>query len=140
MNESILIVDDNVDNLELIQILLEGEGFQVLQAEDAGAALKALQTWRPHLILLDIQLPRMDGLELTRILRKDPAMRDVIIVALSAYAMKSDEDSAKAAGCDGYITKPINTRSFVDTVRGYLRSHVSTRSPSATDVAALKGT
>ncbi|HYL37125.1 MAG TPA: response regulator [Bryobacteraceae bacterium] len=122
MNESILIVDDNIDNLELTQILLEGEGFQVRLAEDAETALKTLQTYRPQLILMDIQLPGMDGLELTRRLRQEPALRDVIILALSAYAMKADVDNARSAGCDGYITKPIDTRTFAGAVRGYLEA------------------
>ena len=121
MNASILVVDDNIDNLTLTQILLEGEGFEVRVAEDAETALQALQNYRPRLILMDIQLPGMDGLELTRRLRQDSALRDVIIVALSAYAMKGDEDNARAVGCDGYITKPIDTRTFVGTVRGYLQ-------------------
>lgn len=120
MNESILIVDDNIDNLELTQILLEIEGFEVRLAEDAETALEILETFRPRLILMDIQLPGMDGLELTRRLRQKPELHDTIIVALSAYAMKSDADNARAAGCDGYVTKPIDTRTFTDEVRGYL--------------------
>jgi two-component system cell cycle response regulator DivK len=122
MNESILIVDDNVDNLEMTQILLESEGFEVQLAEDAETALNVLQTYRPRLILMDIQLPGMDGLELTRRLRQDPALHDVIILALSAYAMKSDEENAREAGCDGYITKPINTSTFAGAVRGYIET------------------
>jgi CheY-like chemotaxis protein len=125
--ESILIVDDNVDNLMLTQILLEYEGFEVRLAEDAGAALKTLQAYRPHLILTDVQMPGMDGLELTRQLRKNPALQDVLIVALTAYAMKGDEENALAAGCDGYITKPINTRTFPAAVRGYLETLPSCR-------------
>jgi two-component system cell cycle response regulator DivK len=120
MTESVLVVDDNIDNLDLTQILLVGEGFEVRVALDAEQALKTLQSYRPNLILMDIQLPGMDGLELTRRLRLDPALRDVIIVALSAYAMRGDQDNARLAGCDGYVTKPINTRTFADTVRGYL--------------------
>ena len=120
--ESILIVDDNVDNLELTQILLESEGFEVRVAEDASQALERLRTYRPRLILMDVQLPGMDGLELTRQLRQDASLREVIIVALTAYAMKGDEDDARAAGCDGYITKPINTRTFPAAVRGYLEA------------------
>jgi CheY-like chemotaxis protein len=121
MHPSILVVDDNIDNLTLTQVLLEGEGFEVRLAEDAETALQALQNCRPCLILMDIQLPGMDGLELTRRLRQDSSLRDVIIVALSAYAMKSDEDNARAVGCDGYISKPIDTRTFARTVRGYLQ-------------------
>src|SRR5579863_7330416 len=100
--ESILIVDDNVDNLALTQILLECEGFDVRLAEDAETALRTLEAYRPHLILMDVQLPGMDGLQLTRRLRQDPCLKDVIIVALTAYAMKGDEEDARAAGCDGY--------------------------------------
>jgi two-component system cell cycle response regulator DivK len=122
MNESILVVDDNIDNLDLTQILLSGEGFEVRLAVDAETALKTLETYRPQLILMDIQLPGMDGLELTRRLRQLPELRDVIILALSAYAMKGDEDKAREAGCDGYITKPINTRTFVGAIRGYLEA------------------
>jgi two-component system cell cycle response regulator DivK len=120
MNESILIVDDSVDNLELTQILLECEGFEVRTAEDAAQALRVLETWRPKLILMDVQLPGMDGLELTRLLRQDPSLRDVLIVALSAYAMAAEKENARVAGCDGYITKPINTRTFAGVVRQYL--------------------
>jgi two-component system, cell cycle response regulator DivK len=119
-NQSILVVDDNPDNLKLTQVLLECEGFEVRMAEDARQTLETLRTYRPTLILMDVQMPEMDGLELTRKLRLDPALHDVIIVALTAYAMKGDQENARAAGCDGYITKPIDTRTFADVVRGYL--------------------
>ena len=122
MKEAVLIVDDNMDNRDLGRFLLEGDGFDVRAAEDAEAALKILETYRPQLILMDIQLPGMDGLQLTRRLRKEAAWQDVIIVALSAYAMESDKDNARAAGCDGYITKPIDTRTLVKELRGYLDS------------------
>ncbi|MGA2117581.1 MAG: response regulator [Bryobacteraceae bacterium] len=120
MNESILVVDDNADNRDLTQILLESEGLEVRMAEDAAQALSILETFRPKLILMDVQLPEMDGLALTRRLRRDPSLQGVIIVALSAYAMEPDKENARAAGCDGYITKPINTRTFVGTVRQYI--------------------
>ena len=120
MSESILMVDDNADNRDLTQILLESEGFEVRLAEDAAQALGMLATYHPKLILMDVQLPGMDGLELTRRLRQDPSLRDVIIVALSAYAMAAEKENARAAGCDGYITKPINTRTFAGAVRQYL--------------------
>jgi CheY-like chemotaxis protein len=121
--ESILIVDDNPDNQDLTRIVLESEGWEVRVAEDALDALKILESHLPRLILMDVQMPGMDGLELTRKLRADPAFRDVIIVALTAYAMKSDEDNARAAGCDGYISKPIDTRTFPERVRGYLKRY-----------------
>jgi CheY-like chemotaxis protein len=120
MSDSILVVDDNADNLELTQILLECEGFEVRRAEDAAQALSVLQTYRPKLILMDVQLPGMDGLELTRRLRQDSSFDNVVIVALSAYAMAAEKENARGAGCDGYITKPINTRTFPSDVRRYI--------------------
>jgi two-component system cell cycle response regulator DivK len=120
MGESILVVDDNADNRDLTQILLECEGFEVRLAEDAAQALSTLGSYHPKLILMDVQLPGMDGLELTRRLRQDPSLQGVIIVALSAYAMAAEKQNALAAGCDGYITKPINTRTFASAVRQYL--------------------
>ena len=126
-NETILLVDDSPDNLILTQFLLESEGFDVRIAEDAEHALKVLTACRPCLILMDVQLPGRDGLELTRLLRLDPAWNDVMIVALTAYAMKGDEESALAAGCDGYIAKPIDTRTFASLVRNYFQGHCPRR-------------
>ena len=120
MRESILVVDDNADNRDLTQILLECEGYDGRMAEDAARALWVLESFRPKLILMDVQLPGMDGLELTRRLRQDPSWRGATIVALSAYAMAQEKQNALEAGCDGYITKPINTRTFASTVRQYL--------------------
>jgi len=105
--ETILIVDDNETNLKLVRVILVAEGYQVKSAADAEEALATLAGFHPRVILMDIQLPGMDGLTLTRHLRNDPAYADVIIIALTAYAMKGDEEKALAAGCDGYITKPI---------------------------------
>jgi two-component system, cell cycle response regulator DivK len=119
--ELILIVDDNPVNLKLIRVLLSMEGYDVRTAADAEEALNALKVFRPHLILMDLQLPGMDGLELTRRIKADPAMPDTVIVALTAYAMKGDEEKALSAGCDGYITKPIDTRALPKLVTGYLR-------------------
>lgn len=120
MSETILVVDDNIDNLAVAQILLESEGIHVHTAEDAEQALAYLSRSIPDLILMDIQLPGMDGLELTRRLRQTPPFDEVPIIALSAYAMKSDREMAFEAGCRGYISKPINTRRFVSAVRNYL--------------------
>jgi two-component system, cell cycle response regulator DivK len=120
--QPILIVEDNPDNLKLTQILLELEGYEVRTAQDAEEALITLESCRPALILMDIQLPGMDGLELTRRLRRSPALCDVKIVALTAYAMKGDEENARVAGCDGYIAKPIDTRTFPTVVRGFLQT------------------
>jgi CheY-like chemotaxis protein len=116
----ILVVDDNAANLKLTRILLEGEGCAVRTADDAEEALGLLQSFTPKVILMDIQLPGMDGLELTRRLRADPSRRDVVIIALTAYAMKGDDERALAAGCDGYISKPIDP----DTLPGLIASHL----------------
>ena len=118
--ESILIIDDNPTNLKLARILLQGEGFVVRTANDAEEALQVLETFHPRVILMDIQLPGIDGLELTRKLKADPVTKDIIIVAVTAYAMKGDEAKARAAGCDAYITKPIDTRGLPTTIAGYL--------------------
>ena len=118
--EPILIVDDNEINLKLARVILVGEGYEVKTAGNAEEALAVLADFRARLILMDIQLPGMDGLTLTRQLREDPAYDRVIIVALTAYAMKGDEEKARAAGCDGYITKPIETDALPRTVAQFL--------------------
>jgi len=118
--EPILVVDDNPANLKLLRMLLVGESYDVRTAGDAGEALAILQQFRPRLILMDLQMPGMDGFELTRRLKGDVATRDIVIVALTAYAMKGDEEKARAAGCDGYVSKPIDTRSFPDLVARHI--------------------
>jgi CheY-like chemotaxis protein len=110
--EAVLIVDDNAQNLKLARVVLATEGYEVRTAVDAEDALRLLTSYRPRLILMDLQLPGMDGLELTRQLKADPANAGLIVVALTAYAMKGDEEKARAAGCDGYITKPIDTEAL----------------------------
>ncbi len=119
--EPILIVDDNPANLKLVRFLLAREGYDVRTATDADEALSVLQGFRPRLILMDVQLPGMDGLELTRRLKADAATRDAVVLALTAYAMKGDEEKALDAGCDGYVAKPIDTRTFPDVVASYLK-------------------
>ena len=117
---SILIVDDNPVNLKLVRILLAGEGYQVRTAADAEEALQVLKESNPELILMDVQLPGIDGLELTRRLKMDPTTRDIKILGLTAYAMKGDEEKILAAGCDGYIAKPIDTRTLPKIIEHYL--------------------
>ncbi|WP_313919931.1 response regulator [Tahibacter sp.] len=121
MNVRILVVDDNATNLKLASEVLEMEGHEVLRASDADEAQALLGAQRPDLILMDIALPGMDGLELTRRLKARPDLCAVPIIALSAFAMKGDEEKAFASGCDGYITKPINTRTFPAQVLAFLR-------------------
>jgi CheY-like chemotaxis protein len=118
--QSILIVDDNAQNLKLARVVLASEGFDVWTASDAEEALQLLRTVTPSLILMDVQLPGMDGLELTRRLKADPATRAIRVVALTAYAMRGDDEKAFAAGCDGYITKPIDIERLAAEVSSYL--------------------
>ena len=119
--EPILIVDDNATNMKLVRILLASEGYDVRTAADAEEALNVLKEFYPRLILMDVQLPGIDGLELTRRLKSDPATRDITILGLTAYAMKGDKERIIAAGCDGYIPKPIDTRTLPEVVAGYLQ-------------------
>ena len=118
--EQILIVDDNPTNLKLVAYLMKANGYAVSTAVDADAALAEIRARRPALILMDVQLPGIDGLELTRQLKADPETRDIIIVAVTAYAMKGDVDKAVAAGCDDYVTKPIDTRALPGTIAKHL--------------------
>ena len=116
----ILVVDDNPTNLKLVSDLLAFDGHEVLSAMDAEEAQVVLTGPLPDLILMDIALPGMDGLTLTRRLKADARTRHIRIVALTAFAMKGDEQKALDAGCDGYITKPIDTRALPGAVAGIL--------------------
>jgi CheY-like chemotaxis protein len=120
-NETILVVDDAPVNLKLTDILLRKEGYKVHATTDAEQALALLRSMHPDMILVDIQLPGMNGLELTRRVKQDSRTRDIVVVALTACAMKGDDDRAFQAGCDGYITKPIETLTLAKKVREYLQ-------------------
>ena len=119
--DPVLIVDDNEANLKLARVVLQSSGYVVRTAESAEQAVQALAGFRPRLILMDIQLPGTDGLTLSRRLKDDPATRDIVILALTAYAMKGDDERVRKAGCDGYITKPIDTRALAEVVARHLR-------------------
>jgi len=119
---SILVVEDNPANQVLIQFTLESSGYQVELAGSAREALASIARRRPDLILMDIQLPGQDGLSLTRQLKADPAVKAIPVVALTARAMAGDRELALAAGCSGYISKPIDTRTIADEVDRYLGS------------------
>lgn len=116
----IMIVDDNATNLKLASDVLEIEGFQVVRCSDAESAIASIGKKHPDLILMDIALPGIDGLELTRMLKASDATRHIRIIALTAFAMKQDHERALAAGCDSFITKPIDTRRFKDQIIPYL--------------------
>ena len=120
--ERILIVDDNELNLKLLRWLLEKNGYEVHTAGDAKTARVSVRAVRPRLILMDIQLPDIDGLQLTREFKTDPELRDIPVVAVTSYAMKGDRQKSIDAGCDGFITKPIDTRQFPLEIEKYLRS------------------
>lgn len=128
-NETILVVDDAPVSLKLTDILLRKEGYKVHATSDAEQALAMLRSLHPDMMLVDIQLPGMNGLELTRRVKQDSRTRDIIVVALTACAMKGDDDRAFKAGCDGYITKPIETLTLANKVREYLQQRTAPLSP-----------
>jgi two-component system, cell cycle response regulator DivK len=119
-HEPVLIVDDNAQNLKLARVILTAAHYDVRTAVDAEDALRILQSFRPRLILMDLQLPGMDGLELTKAIKADPARRDIVIVAFTAYAMKGDDRRALDSGCDGYISKPVDTDALPRLVAAHL--------------------
>lgn len=126
--EPILVVEDNDVNLRLVTFLLSSNGYEVREAADAQEALRLLEGFHPRMVLMDLQLPRMDGYELTRRLKADPATRDILVIALTAHAMSGDEQKALEAGCDGYFTKPINRHALLAGIARHLAAQ-----PSATD-------
>ncbi|MBA4053873.1 MAG: response regulator [Marivirga sp.] len=121
--KTIMIIDDNNSNLKLAGDLLEFEGFEVVRCLDAVSALDSLENIHPDLILMDLALPGMSGLQLTQKLKSEPGTCSIKIVALTASAMKGDKERILHAGCDGYIPKPIDTRTFKDQVNPYLNEN-----------------
>ena len=121
MEGRILVVDDNPTNLKLACSVLEMAGYDVSRAENAEVAITFIETTKFDLVLMDIELPGMDGLSLTRLLKLDEKTKDLPVVALTAFAMKGDDQKAFQAGCIGYITKPIDTREFSVQVEGFLQ-------------------
>jgi two-component system, cell cycle response regulator DivK len=118
--KKILVVEDNQDSRDLVVKVLESKGFTVIEAVDGEDALQKAQEERPALILLDISLPKLDGYEVTRRLKTLDAFRDIPIIALTAHAMKGDREKALAAGCRGYLSKPINIRELPGQVQYYM--------------------
>jgi len=118
---TVLVVEDNPANMTLATFLLKSAGYAVLTATDAEAGLALARSEQPDLVLMDIQLPGMDGLEACAILKKSEVTRDIPVIALTALAMKGDEERIRAAGCDGYIAKPLAYREFLATVAARLQ-------------------
>lgn len=116
----VLIVEDNPANMALAIFLLQSAGHTVLSAADAEVGLRLARDEQPNLILMDIQLPGMDGLEATMLLKRDDATRTIPVIALTALAMKGDEERIRAAGCDSYIAKPLDYRNFLATISAQL--------------------
>jgi CheY-like chemotaxis protein len=120
MGAPVLVIDDNTQNLKLLRVLLSVDGYDVRTATDAEDALRILNTFTPEVILMDLQLPGMDGLELTRQLKADPQRCRIRIIAVTAYAMKGDDEKATAAGCDDYVSKPVDA----DTLSTVVARHI----------------
>jgi two-component system, cell cycle response regulator DivK len=127
MSQRVLVVEDQVDNRQILRDLLTSANFEVIEAVDGEAGLTAATAHRPDLILMDIQLPGIDGYEATRRLKADAALHAIPVIAMTAYELNEAEDKARAAGCDAYISKPYSPRQLLAKVREYLSSPVPTR-------------
>jgi len=127
-NRTILVIEDNALNMKLVKSLLKIGNYTILEAEDAETGIQLAQEHKPDLILMDIQLPGIDGLTATQILKKDQAINGTPIVALTSHAMEGDEQKARDAGCDGYISKPIDTRAFLQSIENHLKTSMSMQS------------
>ncbi len=117
MPKTVLIVEDNELNMKLFQDLLEAHGFETLQTKDGKQALQMAQEHRPDLIIMDIQLPGMSGLEVTRWIKNNENIKHIPIIAVTAFAMKGDEEKMREGGCEAYLAKPISVAQFIDTVK-----------------------
>jgi two-component system cell cycle response regulator DivK len=125
-----LVVDDNPINAELASFVLQSDGFEVETAGDAEEALQCIGIFRPRVVLMDIQLPGLDGLALTRLLKSRPDLPPTVVIAFTAFAMKGDESRMRAAGCDGYIAKPIDVATFARQVRDCIAPSAGDREPA----------
>ena len=121
MSKKVLIVEDNELNMKLFHDLLDAHGYETLQTRDGIEALEIARTNRPDLILMDIQLPEVSGLEVTKWIKEDDNLRSIPVVAVTAFAMKDDEEKIREGGCEAYISKPISVTQFLETVQRFLR-------------------
>jgi len=120
MTKRILVVEDQVDNRQILRDLLASADYEITEAENGEEALAAVAKQRPDLILMDIQLPIMDGYEATRRIKANPAWKDIPIIVVTSYALSGDEDKARDAGCDAYVTKPYSPRLLLAKIREYM--------------------
>jgi two-component system, cell cycle response regulator DivK len=120
MSRRILVVEDQEDNRQILRDLLLSVGYELIEAEDGEQGLAAAAAHHPDLILMDIQMPVLDGYETTRRIKADPALRAIPVIAVTSYALSGDETKARAAGCDDYIAKPYSPRALLAKVRQYL--------------------
>jgi two-component system cell cycle response regulator DivK len=120
MSHRVLIVEDNELNMKLFHDLLEASGMQILMTRNGIDALEVAKREKPDLIVMDIQLPEMSGLEVTERIKSDPELRPIPVIAVTAFAMKGDEERIRAAGCEAYMSKPISIDRFISTVKAFL--------------------
>ena len=122
MTKRILVVEDQEDNLQILRDLLTSAGFEIIEAKDGEEGVRVAVAERPDLILMDIQLPLLDGYEATRRIKADPALRAIPIIVVTSYALSGDEVKAREAGCDAYVPKPFSPRQLLAKIREYLPS------------------
>lgn len=120
MSKTVMIVEDNELNMKLFHDLLEANGYRTIQTRNGTEALDLARTHKPDLILMDIQLPEISGLDVTRWIKEDESIRHIPIIAVTAFAMKGDEERIRAGGCEAYLSKPISVAKFIETVRHFL--------------------
>jgi two-component system cell cycle response regulator DivK len=120
MAKTVLVVEDNELNMKLFHDLLEAHGYNIIQTRNGLEALDLARTHRPDLILMDIQLPEVSGLEVTKWIKEDEELRVIPIIAVTAFAMKGDEERIRQGGCEAYLSKPISIGKFIETVRTYI--------------------
>lgn len=120
MSKTVMIVEDNELNMKLFHDLLEANGYRTIQTRNGTEALSLAREHRPDLILMDIQLPEVSGLDVTRWIKEDETIRHIPVIAVTAFAMKGDEERIRAGGCEAYLSKPISVTKFIETVRHFL--------------------
>jgi two-component system cell cycle response regulator DivK len=120
MAKTVMIVEDNELNMKLFNDLLRANGYETLPMRNGYEALDALKEHRPDLIIMDIQLPEISGLEVTKRIKQDEALRHIPVIAVTAFAMKGDEERIRQGGCEGYLSKPISVSTFIETVKSYV--------------------